>query len=100
MPDREETHIPDDVLQSIQEEDDPDEERQVVVPGHHVLRAQIHERADRGALNRLQEHRVLPGHAMCARLRHEDEGQQNERQKSGALKSHAGISDGRCRTTR
>ena len=40
--DREQRHIGTDVLQPIEEEDDPGQEQQMVVAGDHVLGPQIH----------------------------------------------------------
>ena len=40
------THVRDHVLNPVQKEQDTHEEEQVVVPGEHVLRAEIHERPD------------------------------------------------------
>ena len=43
MPDREEADIDGDVFHLVEEEDDAEEEQQVVVPGDHVLGAEIGE---------------------------------------------------------
>jgi uncharacterized Ntn-hydrolase superfamily protein len=56
----EEADVLDDILQPVEEKDNADKKQQVVVSGHHVLGAQVHQRTDRGALNGLQEQRVFP----------------------------------------
>jgi len=38
--DREQAHVEDDVFHPVQEEDDADQKREVVVAGDHVLRAE------------------------------------------------------------
>ncbi len=63
-PEREQADVEQHVLQPVEEEDDADQEQQVVVAGDHVLGAQVHQRADRLAVEPLQEHRVLAGHAV------------------------------------
>src|SRR5262245_11558917 len=42
MADGEQTHVQKDVFESVEKEDDADEKQQMVVAGHHVLRAEIH----------------------------------------------------------
>ena len=64
VPEREQAHVQQHILEPVQKEDDADEKEQVVVSGHHVFGAQVHERADRLSLKPLQEHRVLPRHAV------------------------------------
>src|SRR5262245_54933980 len=55
---REETHVQDNILQPVEKKDHADEEHQVVVPGDHVLRAEIHEWTNGRAVDRLDEQRV------------------------------------------
>ena len=64
MPDREQADVGDDVLQPVEKEDHADQEQQVVVAGHHVLGAQVQKRPDGASLQPLEEHGVLPGHAV------------------------------------
>ena len=65
MADREQTDVLHDVFRPVQEEDDTDEEQEVVVPGDHVFRAQIHQRTDGPAVESLEKHGVLARHAVC-----------------------------------
>ena len=65
-PMREQADVLDDVLEPVEEEDHADQEQQMVVAGDHVLGAEIHQRADRAAIEPLQEHRVLARHAVRA----------------------------------
>ena len=64
VPDREQADVQEDVLQPVEEEDDADQEQQVVVAGHHVLGAEIHQRPDGLSLKPLQKDGVLAGHAV------------------------------------
>src|SRR5690349_1436152 len=64
MADGEQTDVEEDVLESVEKEDDADEEEQMVVARHHVLRAEIHQRSDRRPVETLQVDRVLARHAM------------------------------------
>ena len=49
VPDREQADVEQDVLEPVEEEDDADQEQQVIVSGHHVLGAEIHEWPDRAS---------------------------------------------------
>ena len=49
------------VLEPVEKEDDADQKRQVIVSGHHVLRAEVHERGDGRALVGLDERGVALG---------------------------------------
>ena len=75
-------------FEPVEEEDDADQEQQVVVAGDHVLGAEVHQRADRGPVQPLQEHRILAGDAMRLRLtprrQHHQQGCDNGR---GATRS-------------
>ena len=66
---REQADVQHDVLQPVEEEDHADQEQQVVVAGHHVLGAEVHQRTDGAALQPLQEDRVLAGHTVRTRGR-------------------------------
>jgi hypothetical protein len=44
VPDREEAHVEQDVLQPVEEENHPDEEQQVVVARDHMFRTEVHQR--------------------------------------------------------
>jgi hypothetical protein len=64
MADREQADVLDDVFHAVQKEDHADEERQMVVAGDHVLRAQVHQGTNRRSLDALEKHCVLAGHAV------------------------------------
>ena len=57
--DGEQADVLDDVPEPVEKEDDADEEQEMVVSRDHVLGAQIHQRADGGALQALKEDSVL-----------------------------------------
>ena len=76
---REQADVEDDVLQPVEKEDHADQEQQVVVAGDHVLGAEVHERPDGRAVDRLEEQRVAARNAMRA------EGVGTER-KEGAVR--------------
>jgi hypothetical protein len=80
MPDREQRHILDDIAEPVQEENHADEKHQVVVAGHHVLRAEIKEWPDGSALVRFDELRVVVGNAVCIRYRREHDQQAQRHQ--------------------
>ena len=61
VPQGEQADVHHHVLEPVKKEDDPDQKRQVVVSGDHVLGAQIQERGDGGALVRLDEGGVALG---------------------------------------
>ena len=61
---REQRHVGDHIAQSVQEEDNAGEKRQVIVPGHHVLGAEIDEGSDLRTHVVQQERLVRPGDAM------------------------------------
>src|SRR5579871_2006697 len=46
VPDREQRHIDEHIAQAIEKEDDAEDEQQVIISGHHVLGAEIHERQE------------------------------------------------------
>src|SRR3989304_4456229 len=58
VPQREQADVQQHVLQTIEEEDHPHQKQQMVVARHHVLGAQVHERPDRRAVDRLAEDRI------------------------------------------
>ena len=58
VPHREQAHVEKMSLMLVEEEHDADEEQQMVVSGDHVLGAEIHQRADRGGVQRLQEQAI------------------------------------------
>ena len=64
MADREQGDVEGHVAEPVEEEDDPRQKRQVVVPGDHVLGAQVHVRADGETLVVGQEDLVLIGNAV------------------------------------
>src|SRR5437762_10237651 len=64
--DCEQANVENNVLDPVKKEDDPDEESQVIITGHHVLRAQINERGNRGALIRLNKASISLGDVMRA----------------------------------
>jgi hypothetical protein len=49
--DRKQAHILDDLFEAVQEEDDPDQEHQMVVAGHHVLGAEVEKRTYCGSVD-------------------------------------------------
>jgi len=88
--DRKEAHVQQNVAEAVQEKQDTDEEEQMVVAGDHVLRAEIHQRPDGGALQGLQESRVGAGDAVRGggvRPQQED----RERHASNAAERHRAI---------
>src|SRR6266566_2136939 len=62
--DRKQRHVDEDVAQAIQEEDHPEDEQQVIVSGHHVLCAKIHERQEVRPLGGGDEGRIASAHAV------------------------------------
>src|SRR5687767_14957103 len=64
VPNGEEADIKKDILQPVEEEDHADQKQQVIVAGHHVLGAEVHQGPDRGAVDHAQEQRVLIRYAV------------------------------------
>ena len=83
VPDREEAHVQHDVLRAIEEEHHADQEQQMVVPGHHVLRAEVHQRRHRGAVQRLEESAVPGGDAVRAQNRGGQHAEREHRDEIG-----------------
>src|SRR6516165_3266496 len=67
-----------DVLEPVQEKDHPHQEGQVVVPGHHVLGAQVQEGGDGGAAVRRDERSVSLRDVMRAGGGRENEREDNK----------------------
>jgi hypothetical protein len=67
VPDGKQRDVESDVLQPIQEEDDPGQEQQMVVPRDHVLRAEVHVRSDVRTRRAEQELLILAGDAVSVR---------------------------------
>ena len=61
---REQTDVEDNILQPVEEKDDPDQKQQMVVAGHHMLRTQIQKRTGRRSVDRLDEPGVAALHRM------------------------------------
>lgn len=64
MPQRKQAHVEADVLHPVQEEDDAEEEKDVVVPGHHVFGAEVDEGQQIHPGNFLDVALVAFGHRM------------------------------------
>ncbi len=79
MPQGEETHVLDNVFQPVQEKDDSNQERDMVVPGDHVLRAQVNKGGDCRAAVRLDEGRIALRHVVSAGSGRKYEGRQDQR---------------------
>ena len=77
----EQAHVLDDVLEPVEEEDDADEKQQMVVAGDHVLRTEVHERADGGSVDGLYEGGVAPRDAVRFRERLQEEDADNDRRE-------------------
>ena len=69
MADREKRHIDSDVLQPVEEEDHTEEEKKVIVAGHHMFGAQIEIWPELQALFALQKVSIAFGHTMSERKR-------------------------------
>ena len=63
---REQADVEHHVLEPVEKEDDADEKQQVVVAGHHVLGAEIHERRNRGPIDVLDKGRIPAAERMSA----------------------------------
>ncbi len=89
--DREQRDVDRHVFEPVQEEDDAGQEQQVVVPRHHVLRAEVHVRPDVRAGRAQQERLVVAGNAVRLRERAREqrarERQHRERQPPHQLPS-------------
>ena len=82
MTDCEEGDIDRDIFELVEEEDDAEQEEQVVVPGHHVLRAEVHER-DRHHSRRFLDVSLVSGcDTVGESLRRENHQDYDDRQTS------------------
>src|SRR5690606_4962910 len=77
--DREQGDVQRHVLQPVQEEDDAGEKQQMVVPRHHVLRAEVQVRADMRAGGPQEKRLVVAGNAV---REHARGGRDTEKQRT------------------
>ena len=82
--DGEEAHVEKHVLQAVQKKDHADEKEQVVVPRDHVLRAQVHQRRDRGSFQRLEVQGIAFRDAVGERERRKAEQRDTDRRAENA----------------
>ena len=79
MADGEEADVEKDVLHSVQKKDDADQEQEMVIPCDHMLRAQIHERADCSAFVGLYKLRIALGNTVRVRDARKDHAAEDQR---------------------
>ena len=79
VPDGEQADVENDVLQPIEKENHADQEREMIVAGHHVLGAEIDEGSNRSALIRLNKGGVSLRHIVRARGAREQQSSDDHR---------------------
>src|ERR1700686_3527915 len=89
MPDGKQADVENDVLQSIEKENDAHQEREMIVAGHHMLGAEVDEGSNRSALIRLNKGGVSLGYIVRAGRAREQQPGDDHRHKQSCACQHS-----------